>query len=54
MQVGSFGRSLADYMTLANMLQLCASLAVDGVIAGGNTQTQANNALTALHQFGCQ
>jgi hydroxybutyrate-dimer hydrolase len=80
-QVGSFGRPLADYTTLANLLQpcaalapaaanapnlsalpvatttairtaRCASLAQGGVIAGGDTTTQANNALAALHQAG--
>jgi hydroxybutyrate-dimer hydrolase len=79
--VGSFGRPLADYTTLANLLQpcaalataaagapnlsalplatttairtaRCASLAANGVIAGGDTLTQANNALAALHQAG--
>ncbi|KND59483.1 D(-)-3-hydroxybutyrate oligomer hydrolase [Candidatus Burkholderia verschuerenii] len=79
--VGSFGRPLADYMSLANLLQpcaalapaaanapnlsalpvattaairtaRCASLALGGVIGGGDTTTQANNALAALHQAG--
>nr|WP_277187189.1 D-(-)-3-hydroxybutyrate oligomer hydrolase [Caballeronia sp. BR00000012568055] len=32
----------------------CTSLAAAGLIAGGDTQTQANNALIALHQAGYQ
>jgi hydroxybutyrate-dimer hydrolase len=79
--VGSFGRPLADYMTLANLLQpcaalapaaagapyltvvplattaairtaRCATLAASGLISGGNTIAQANDALNQLHQAG--
>nr|WP_087046568.1 D-(-)-3-hydroxybutyrate oligomer hydrolase [Caballeronia ptereochthonis] len=79
--VGSFGRPLADYMTLANLLQpcaalapaaagapylttlpvatttairtaRCATLAASGLISGGNTVAQANDALNQLHQAG--
>ncbi|WP_438394192.1 D-(-)-3-hydroxybutyrate oligomer hydrolase [Caballeronia sp. DA-9] len=79
--VASFGRPLADYMSLANLLQpcaalapaaagapyltalplttttatrtaRCASLAVNGVISGGDVTSQANSALAQLHQAG--
>ena len=81
--VASFGRPLADYMTLANLLQpcaalapaavgapylstlplattasiraaRCASLAVNGVVSGGDVTSQATNALALLHQAGYQ
>ncbi|BAN23975.1 D-(-)-3-hydroxybutyrate oligomer hydrolase [Caballeronia insecticola] len=79
--VGAFGRPLADYTTLANLLQpcaalapaaagapyltalplattnairtaRCATLATNGLISGGNTVAQANDALNQLHQAG--
>ncbi|CAB3650459.1 D-(-)-3-hydroxybutyrate oligomer hydrolase [Paraburkholderia phenoliruptrix] len=81
--VGAFGKPLADYMTLANLLEpcaalapaaagapyltalplatttairtaRCATLAANGVISGGDTATQATNALALLHQNGYQ
>jgi hydroxybutyrate-dimer hydrolase len=81
--VASFGRPLADYMSLANLLEpcaalapaaagapylttlplattasiraaRCASLAVNGVITGGDVTSQANSALAQLHQAGYQ
>ncbi|MGY6152119.1 D-(-)-3-hydroxybutyrate oligomer hydrolase [Paraburkholderia graminis] len=81
--VGAFGKPLADYMTLANLLEPCAALAPaatgspyltalplatttairtarcttlanNGVITGGDTTTQAINALALLHQNGYQ
>ncbi|SAL61711.1 D-(-)-3-hydroxybutyrate oligomer hydrolase [Caballeronia telluris] len=81
--VGAFGSPLADYTTLANLLQpcaalataaagspyltalpfattnairtaRCASLAASGLVAGGDTRSQANDALDKLHQAGYQ
>jgi hydroxybutyrate-dimer hydrolase len=80
-RIAAAGKPLADYMTLANLLQPCAalaeaasgapyltalptattlairqarctSLAAAGYIHGTDTQTQANDALTLLHEAG--
>jgi hydroxybutyrate-dimer hydrolase len=80
-RIAAAGKPLADYMTLANLLQPCAalaeaasgapyltalptaitsairqarctSLAEAGYIHGPDTQTQANDALTLLHEAG--
>ncbi|TDN63812.1 D-(-)-3-hydroxybutyrate oligomer hydrolase [Paraburkholderia sp. BL10I2N1] len=80
-RIAAAGKPLADYMTLANLLQpcaalaeaasgapyltalptattsairqaRCASLAAAGYIHGTDTQTQANDALTLLHEAG--
>jgi hydroxybutyrate-dimer hydrolase len=80
-RIAAAGKPLADYMTLANLLEpcaaladaaggapyltalpvatttairqaRCASLAAAGYVHGSDTQTQANNALTLLHEAG--
>jgi hydroxybutyrate-dimer hydrolase len=80
-RIAAAGKPLADYMTLANLLQpcaalaeaaagapyltalpvatttairqaRCASLAAGGFVHGADTQAQANDALTRLHEAG--